>query len=156
MLFNALRIGFMVLPEDLVAPFEAVRSFVDRHPPTLDQAILTEVILDGHFSSHVQKMRQLYPHRRNVLVEVVAEQIGNRLTLAKVDSGMKAIAWLPQECSDVLVASKAQAQDLEVLPISMFSIRDQARPGLILGFAGCNEQELGRGAELLNRVLLSL
>ena len=156
MLFNALRIGFMVLPEGLVASFEAVRSFVDRHPPTLDQAILSEFILEGHFGHHVQKMRKLYLHRKNVLVEVVAKQIGNRLTLANVDSGMKAVAWLPQECSDVLVASKAQAQGLEVLPISMFSLKNQAPPGLILGFAGCNDQELGRGAELLNRVLLSL
>ena len=49
MLFNALRLGFMILPECLVEPFVSAQSFVDRHPPTLDQAILAEFIIEGYF-----------------------------------------------------------------------------------------------------------
>ena len=58
MLFNALRLGFMVLPQRLVSSFEAPRSFVDRHPPTLEQAILAEFITEGHFGYHMRKVRQ--------------------------------------------------------------------------------------------------
>jgi DNA-binding transcriptional MocR family regulator len=47
MLFNALRLGFLVLPAHLVEPFAVARTLTDRHPPTLDQAILAEFILDG-------------------------------------------------------------------------------------------------------------
>jgi GntR family transcriptional regulator/MocR family aminotransferase len=53
MLFNALRLGFVVVPSRLVDAFVAARSFIDRHPPTLDQAILAEFILEGHFGHHV-------------------------------------------------------------------------------------------------------
>lgn len=63
MLFNSLRLGFLVLPSRLVDPFAAARSFTDRHPPTLDQAILAEFILDGHFGHHVRRMRQANAER---------------------------------------------------------------------------------------------
>lgn len=56
MLFNALRLGFVVLPERVVDAFAAARSFVDRHPPTLDQAILAEYITEGHFGHHIRRM----------------------------------------------------------------------------------------------------
>ncbi len=152
-LFNALRIGFMVLPEALVSTFELARSFVDRHPPTLDQAVLAEFIIEGHFGVHVRKMSQLYSHRRAVLMDAFAESAGKGLSLARVETGMKALAWLPATCSDSQVASRAQSQGLEVLPISRFSIGRRIRPGLMLGFAGCDENELRRGAKLLAQVL---
>ena len=60
MLFNSVRLGFAVLPERLVEAFSAARSLSDRHPPTLQQAILAEFILEGHFSHHVRRMRQIY------------------------------------------------------------------------------------------------
>ena len=63
MLFNSWRLGFLVLPSRLVDPFAAARSFTDRHPPTLDQAILAEFILDGHFGHHVRRMRQANAER---------------------------------------------------------------------------------------------
>jgi len=65
MLFNALRLGFVVVPSRLVDAFVAARSFADRHPPTLDQAILAEFILEGHFGHHVRCMRQIYGERMN-------------------------------------------------------------------------------------------
>ncbi len=152
-LFNAIRIGFMVLPEILVSAFESARSFVDRHPPTLDQAILAEFISEGHFGVHLRKMSQLYSHRRAVLMDSLTEAAQSGLTFAKVDTGIKLLAWLPETCSDSAVASKARSQGLEVLPLSTFAIARRTRPGLLLGFAGCEDDELRRGAKVLSQVL---
>jgi GntR family transcriptional regulator / MocR family aminotransferase len=58
LLFNALRLSFLVLPARLVEAFTAARSIVDRHPPTLEQVILAEFIMEGHFGHHVRRMRQ--------------------------------------------------------------------------------------------------
>ena len=63
MLFNASRLGFLALPAPLAEPFTAARTLMDRHPPTLDQAILAEFILDGHFGDQVRRMRQIYAGR---------------------------------------------------------------------------------------------
>jgi len=153
MLFNALRLGFMVLPERLVDAFEAGRSFVDRHPPTLDQAILAEFITEGHFGHHVRRMRQIYAQRMAVLKEESEKQLSGLLQVVDAASGMRTVAWLADGTSDRAVAARAQALGLEVTPLSMFAIQPDSRPGLILGFAGCNPDELRRGVSVLAAAL---
>src|SRR6185437_12117709 len=79
MLFNSLRLGFLVVPERIVDAFAAARSTLDRHPPTLEQAILTDFILDGHFGHHVRRMRQLYARRMEALCDASRERLAGRL-----------------------------------------------------------------------------
>src|SRR5258705_5130479 len=57
LLFPSLRLGYAVLPEDLVRPFAAARHLADRHSSGLLQAMLTEFMLDGHFARHLKRMR---------------------------------------------------------------------------------------------------
>jgi GntR family transcriptional regulator/MocR family aminotransferase len=154
MLFNALRLGFVVVPEHLIEPIELARSFIDRHPPTLDQAILAEFISDGHFGHHVRKMRNLYSERASLLVELGCEHLAQFLTISKPDSGMKTIGWLKGRRSDIEAARRARSVGLEVLPVSGFAVKQKSRSGLILGFVGCDQREIERGVHLLKAALL--
>src|SRR6202000_916456 len=79
MLFNALRIGFIVVPERLIEAFRVARSFLDRHAPTLDQAVLTEFINEGHLGHPVRKMRQLYAERSQLLADEANKRLSGLL-----------------------------------------------------------------------------
>ena len=68
-LFPALRLGYVVVPKDMVAAFSAVREAADLFSSTLYQAVLTDFIREGHFARHLRRMRVLYMERRSVLVE---------------------------------------------------------------------------------------
>lgn len=117
MLFNALRIGFLVLPSPLVEPFAAARTLTDRHPPTLDQAILAEFILDGHFGHHVRRMRQIYEERMEVLCSAANRRLGGMLQVEKAVSGMRIVAWLKTGEKDIAAAERARARGLEIAAI---------------------------------------
>jgi GntR family transcriptional regulator / MocR family aminotransferase len=54
-------------PSGLAEGFASARIFVDRHWPSLDQAILAEFITEGHFGHHLCGMRQTYAERIDVL-----------------------------------------------------------------------------------------
>ena len=153
MLFNALRLGFVVAPERVAGAFEAARSFVDRHPPTLDQAILAEFIAEGHFGHHVRRMRQTYGERMAALKKAAGERLGGLVEVADAAAGMRTIAWLNGEISDREAARRAQQLGLEVAPLSTFTMKYGHRPGLILGFAGCSPEELRRGVGVLAAAL---
>ena len=94
MLFNALRLGFMILPERLVEPFVSARSFVDRHPPTLDQAILAEFITEGHFGHHLRRMRQTYAERIDVLKTAADKHLNGVLDVVHAGAGIRTLGWL--------------------------------------------------------------
>lgn len=156
MLFNALRLGFVVLPEKLVETFERARSFVDRHPATLDQAVLAEFITEGHFGNHVRKMRQVYAERLHCLTAAASGPLAEHLDVEAAAAGMKTIAWIKPKLSDRVVAERAARLGLEVVPISIFAAQHKPRPALMLGFAGCNANEINRGVGVLEKVFRTI
>lgn len=153
MLFNALRLGFMVLPERLVEVFTSARTLVDLHPPTLDQAILAEFITEGHFGHHLRRMRQIYTERIDVLKIVADNQLKGLLDVVHAGAGIRTLGWQKTGRSDQEVARKAQEVGLEVTPLSMFTTKYKQPPALMLGFAGCNPAELRRGVSVLAAAL---
>ena len=62
--FPALRLGYVVVPKDLVPAFSAARDAADIFSSTLYQAVLTDFIREGHFARHIRRMRMLYTERR--------------------------------------------------------------------------------------------
>ena len=86
-LFPALRLGYLVIPADLVARFAAVREAMDIFPPALYQAVLTDFILEGHFARHLRRMRLLYRERRDALVEALGKELGAELAGARGTGG---------------------------------------------------------------------
>jgi GntR family transcriptional regulator/MocR family aminotransferase len=156
MLFNALRLGFLVVPERLIGAFEAARSFVDRHPPTLDQAILAEFITEGHFGHHLRRMRQTYSDRISVLRDAARKHLAGLLDVTPTPAGMRTVAWLETRLSDTMLARQAQMLGLEVTALSTFTMQYTQKPALILGFAGSNPGELRRGVSVLAAALRSL
>ena len=155
MLFNALRLGFIVVPERLVPAFEATRSFVDRHPPTLDQAILAEFILEGHFGHHVRRMRQTYAERAWALQDAAAKRLNGLIDVVEPVAGMRTIGWLNTDAPDIAIAERGRSLGLELTALSEFSVRNSHPPALILGFAACNASELRRGVGVLATALES-
>ncbi len=145
MLFNALRLGFMVLPERLVEKFASARTLVDLHPPTLDQAILAEFITEGHFGHHLRRMRQSYAERIEVLKAAANKHLDGVLDVVHAGAGIRTLGWLKTWKSDQDAARQAQEFGLEVTPLSMFTIKCEQPPALMLGFAGCSPAELRRG-----------
>ena len=153
MLFNALRIGFIVVPERLGEAFRIARSFIDRHAPTLDQAVLTEFINEGHFGHHVRKMRQVYSDRSQLLAEEANRRLSGLLDVRHAQAGMCTVAWIKIPVTEMVLTQRAEQLGLEVVPISLFVNKYEQKPALFLGFAGCNASEIKRGVSVLEAIL---
>jgi GntR family transcriptional regulator / MocR family aminotransferase len=66
LLFPSLRLGFLVVPADLVEPVLSLRKAVDRYLPISEQKTLAEFMRTGEFGHHVRRMRELYAERWSV------------------------------------------------------------------------------------------
>jgi GntR family transcriptional regulator / MocR family aminotransferase len=148
-LFPALRLGYLILPPPLVDPFLAARRFIDIHPPALEQAVLADFISEGHFSRHLRRMRTLYAERRATFLAAITDLPEIPLELYASEAGMHCIGWLPDGIDDQTVVGQAAAHDVEVIPLSKFSLEPMARQGLLLGYAGVDKQHIYAGARRL-------
>src|SRR6202047_1694386 len=94
-MFPALRLGYVVVPQDLVPAFSAARDAADIFSATLYQAVLTDFIREGHFARHIRRMRMLYMNRRATLMKAIHIQMGDRLEVIGAEAGMHLVTLLP-------------------------------------------------------------
>jgi GntR family transcriptional regulator / MocR family aminotransferase len=152
-LFPALRLGYLVIPADLLDRFAAAVSLTRRFLPLLEQAVVSELITEGHFGRHLRRMRQLYAERLSVLMECAARHLTGSLEISPVLAGLETIGWLAGGLAGQTVAEAARARNVTVLPLRRFYLGAMPRDGLQLGFAAVNEREIRRGVNELARVL---
>jgi GntR family transcriptional regulator / MocR family aminotransferase len=134
-LFPALRLGYVVVPPELVEAFAVARMSLDRHSPVIEQAVLADFIQEGHFARHVREMRHLYAERQGQLVALARRETGDLLTVDAAPCGMRLLGWLPPGVSDVEVAAESARRGIDVLALSRLCLKPPARGALLLGYA---------------------
>ncbi len=154
-LFPALRLGYLVAPEALLPSLIAARSFIDIHPPMLEQMALAEFIADGHFARHLRRMRVLYQERRDALAAILSRELGDSLDVALPQAGMHLVAWLPEGMDGRAVAQRATAAGVHIRPVSHYSLSVLRRDGLVLGFANTPVEAMPSGIQTLALALRS-
>jgi GntR family transcriptional regulator/MocR family aminotransferase len=144
-MFPSLRLGYVVLPKDLVPAFSGARDAADVFSSTLYQAVMTDFIREGHFGRHIRRMRMLYMQRRNQLVNAIHEHMGDMLEVVGAEAGMHLVALLPAGVSDVAVSTEAARMGICAMPLSSCYITPPARGGLVLGYGGTNFHQIRSG-----------
>lgn len=137
-MFPGLRLGWLVLPEDLVAPFMAARRLADMAPPSLTQAAMADFMTEGLFAQHLKRMRILYANRRLAFTESCGRHLRDFGTMIPGEAGLHSVLWLHPGCDDRAAAAKAQAAGLAVPALSEFRLAP-GRPGLVLGWGSLPE-----------------
>jgi GntR family transcriptional regulator / MocR family aminotransferase len=144
-MFPALRVGYLVVPKDLVAAFSAARDAADVFSATLYQSVLTDFIREGHFARHIRRMRMLYMERRKTLVKAIRVQMGDMLEVVGTEAGMHLVAMLSLGVNDVEVSRKAAQKGISATPLSTCYSKPPSRGGLILGYGGTNAHQIHDG-----------
>jgi len=152
-LFPSLRLGYTVIPPDLVDRFAAVRRVMDVFPPQLYQAALADFIRERHYARHIRKMGLLYNERRGALVEAIRSEFGSLLEVAGGEAGLQLAVTLPKGFRDREIAVRAAEQGLWLRPLSPSYLGKYPRQGFILGFGSITASEMPRAVRRLRSVL---
>lgn len=152
-LFPSLRLGYLVVPPDLVDAFTAARELADRHSPLIDQAVLARFISDGHFARHVRRMRKLYAGRQATLIEAANHYLSGLLDVPPAEAGLHLIGQLPEGMDDLEVSKYAASEGVEAPALSLYATRPQAKRGLLLGYAAVAEPNIPAGIRRLDKAL---
>ncbi|MGH6827658.1 MAG: PLP-dependent aminotransferase family protein [Rhizomicrobium sp.] len=152
-LFPSLRIGYLVVPKELVPAFSMARDALDLFAPVLFQKALTDFIREGHFARHIRRMRMFYMTRRRMLVEALTANLAGAIEIASADAGMHLVCLLPRGMNDRDLSRKAAAVGISVIPLSTCYLGKPERPGLVLGYGGTERDEIERSVRLLAQIL---
>jgi GntR family transcriptional regulator/MocR family aminotransferase len=152
-LFPALRIGFMVAPPALAGVFERIAGATVQGVATNQQGVLAGFIEEGHFASHIRRMRRLYAERQEVLLEAAASRLAGLLDVDRAESGFQTIGRLGEGLDEREAAREAAEKGIVVAPLGRFCLAPIGTQGLALGFSACQPREIRAGVDVLAGVL---
>jgi GntR family transcriptional regulator/MocR family aminotransferase len=154
-LFPALRIGYLVVPQSLLEPLAAARLLTDYHTPTFDQMVVADFLAGGHFDRHLRRSRERNRARRACLVAALDEHFGTAVEVAGARAGVHVVAWFRDVRPGALagVLERALLEGLGIYSVAPYHVRPPARAGLLLGYASLDECDIRDGIRALARVV---
>jgi len=152
-LFPSLRIGYLVLPQQLVALFKKAKWLCDRQLPLLEQQVLTDFIQGGHLEQHIRRMRSLYDQRRQAIVSALKHHFGNRVTIMGEQAGIHVMVKLQTSISDKDVVERAAQVGVGLMSAQNHYLHPQKTGEFIFGYAELTVEQIDRGIRRLARVL---
>jgi GntR family transcriptional regulator / MocR family aminotransferase len=149
------RLGWAILPRDLIEPFAEAKLLSDRGSPILDQLTFADFIQRGEFDRHLRRMRPMYRSRRDALLEALAQHLPE-LEPAGIAAGLHLVAWLPDELDEAALIEAAAGQGVAVAGVTAYRLAPAERGGLIFGYSNLSEREIADGATRLGRAVAAV
>lgn len=155
-LFPALRLGYFLAPPGLVEVFEQLCSAFLQGVPSNPQAVVADFMEEGHFATHIRRMRRIYAERHQALLDAAAARLDGLLAVRPTDTGLHTVGYLAPSLDEQAAARAAEARGVTAAPLARFSIAPTERHGLVLGFSGVQPPAIRAGVETLAGVLEDL
>jgi GntR family transcriptional regulator/MocR family aminotransferase len=153
LLAPSLRLGYLVLPPELIDAFSAASALITRHPPSAQQVVLADFISQGHLARHIRRMRTIYMERQAELIEAARRKLAGLLEITPPEAGTHLVGWLPWEIVDRIAVTKAAEQGVEAKAFSTYCIEASGRGGLVLGYGAFTKKEIRAGMQRLATAL---
>ncbi|WP_296393789.1 PLP-dependent aminotransferase family protein [Reyranella sp.] len=151
--FPGLRLGYAVVPHELLQAMTAARHLTDRQAPAVTESVVADFIEQGHFEAHVRRMRATYRVARDQLAAALRAKLGCVLEVEVPDQGMRLLARLAPGWSDTALAKEAAARGLVLRPMSKLYLSAPPLQALLLGFTGYSLPALRAGVDRLAEVI---
>ncbi|HAS6780497.1 TPA: aminotransferase class I/II-fold pyridoxal phosphate-dependent enzyme, partial [Vibrio parahaemolyticus] len=87
-MFNGLRLGYLVVPERLVEQCLVVKDALSGDSPTHTQEALADFITEGGLLRHIRKMRRLYKTKHEQMHVSIQQHFGDRVCVVSQAAGL--------------------------------------------------------------------
>lgn len=140
LLFPALRLSFLVLPDALVDAAAVALPALPGTASLLGQGALGRFIAEGHFAAHLRRTRRLYKERQAVLVEAARRHLAGVLEVLPDPGGMHLVARphpsVAAGFDERRVLAAAAAANVAPAGLAAYFAGKASQAGLLLGYAG--------------------
>ncbi|HUE91067.1 PLP-dependent aminotransferase family protein [Pseudomonas sp.] len=141
-LYPGLRMGYMVLPHELVKAFTYARSMMDGHTPQILQLTLARFMEDGHYNAHVRAMRKLYAGRRTTMLDAISKHLDCIVTALRPQGGLQIPCLLHDGWSEEKTIRQAASAGVQLSGLSRLYAGDEKKPGWLLGYSSLTAYEI--------------
>lgn len=147
----AIRVGFMVLPESLLALYRKKAGFYASTVSRIDQNILTHFITEGYYERHLNRMRAVYKGKHDTLLNGLKE-LEPVFDIQGEYAGIHVLLTHKKGMPEKKLVETAAKAGVRVYGMSDFVIgegKNRFPSTVILGYASLKEKEIIQGCRRL-------
>jgi GntR family transcriptional regulator/MocR family aminotransferase len=150
----ALRLGWMVVPPDLLLMLEDELRQIDYGRGRIDQFALAHFIQTGDYDRHLRKMRALYRDRREALLAAVASELPE-VAVHGVSAGLHATVHFPRRLDETAIHDRAARRDIGLSFLRKHYLgTPPAHSALLLSYANLPESAIRTSVRAVASILL--
>ena len=149
-----LRIGYLVLPDTLMARYRERFSLYSSTVPSFDQHTLAAFLRTGAFERHISRSRKVYQARRDALLAALARELADLPhEVSRSEAGLHLLLHMRNGMRERELIERAAAVGVRVYGLSAYYAPPVAPPRatLVLGYAGLTEAQIDAACALLRQ-----
>ena len=150
----ALRIGYLVLPDALMARYRERFSLYSSTVPSFDQHTLAAFMRTGGFERHISRSRKVYQARRDALMAALDRELADLPhEVSRSEAGLHLLLHMRNGMLERELIERARAVGGRGYGLSAYYTPPVKPPKatLVLGYAGLTERQIDEAAALLRQ-----
>ena len=148
-LFPAIKISYMVLPEDMAEIFREIKQEYTQTCSKAEQLTLAFFMEDGYYYTGIRKLRSLYAQKLTAVLQAFAEYGSAIAAPIDTHSGINLTVKVRSKKKADRLCAEAKSIGLQMVPLS--EITDQETSALIFYYSQLPLAEIDRLVEELIR-----
>ncbi len=142
----SIRIGYMVLPENLARRFSDRLGFYSCTVPVFEQYTLASFMQEGHFERHINRIRKIYRQRRDTIINnIKSSSLGNITEISGEGSGLHIVLSFKNGISQNEIISSAAESGVKIHGLTeyySFPVSDIPDNSVVIGFSGIDTEQI--------------
>jgi 2-aminoadipate transaminase len=155
----ALRVGWLVVPEELTPHLAVIKESSDIDTSTFSQRAVSRYLDEGHLPAHLTHLRSEYGARRDAMLRALEEHFPRGARWHKPTAGVFVWVELPEETDAARLLKLAlETERVAFIPGSAFGVEGDggASNCLRLNFSNSTPERIADGIARLGRVLRTM
>ncbi len=151
-LFPGVRVGWIAAERIVIDRIGALKHYSDLSSGILLQAALADFIERGEYDRHLVRVRASLERKHAAAREALQRHLADFATWTEPEGGYTLWVQFPERVDSRMLAREVRDQGVQVAPGFVFDPDGSRSSGIRLALPRADEEEIGRGIEIVARV----
>lgn len=151
----AIRLGFILLPDELLEKYKTLKMYSDVHTEVISQYVLAMFIQNGGLEKYIYKMKKIYSRKRKYLIQELNLKFENEYEVRGHSAGLHILVHFHYVVFTEKLVKLIYSHNVIVYPIEDFALQNfgMHKNQILLGYAHLSFSEISTGIQILSDIL---
>jgi GntR family transcriptional regulator/MocR family aminotransferase len=151
----AIRLGFVLLPNELLAKYKTLKMYSDVHTEAISQYVLAQFIQSGGLEKHIWKMKRKYNQKRQHLIHELTTNFSGEFEIKGHAAGLHVLVYFYDVIFTEKLVKQIYSNQVKIYPVEDYAVQHfgKHKNEIILGYAHLSLSDITNGIQVLSNII---